>query len=140
MAMFRRFFAAQQNGGDFEQGTVKVSFDFALLHQSEKAAFIFFPCAPALLVRVQHHVGRGQQRLMNVFRSANLAKEEFQIVSFGEASQLRGIVQTDVDESTNAGVSESFEELPRRFLGETDGIDFHLSWLTSANKLSWGCA
>jgi hypothetical protein len=92
VAMFRRFFAAQQNRGDLEQRPVHVALDFALAHQRQETALVFFPSASALLVAVEHLLGGGEQRLVYIFRFADLAEKELQIVFLGEAGQLRGVV------------------------------------------------
>jgi hypothetical protein len=127
MAMLRSLFAAQKNGGDFEQSPVQIPLDFALAHERQELVLILSPLALAFLVSIEHLLGGSEQRDVNVFRLTDLPKKKCEIVSFGETSQLRGIVQANVEEPANAGCSEGFKEFPRRFLGKTDGIDFHVS-------------
>jgi hypothetical protein len=125
--MLRCFFAAQKNGGNFKQSPVQIALNFPLSHERQELVLILFPLALAFLVSVEHLLGGSEQRDVDVFRLTNLPKKKCEVVSFGETSQLRGIVQANVQEPANSGASEDFEEFPRRFLGETDGIDFHVS-------------
>jgi hypothetical protein len=127
MAMLRCLFAAQKNGGDFKQSPVQIALDFALSHKRQELVLIVLPLALAFLVSVEHLLGWSEQRDVDVFRLTDLSKKKCEIVSFGETSQLGRIVQANIEEAANAGASEGFEEFPRRFLGETDGIDFHVS-------------
>lgn len=125
--MLRGLFAAQKNGGDLKQSPIQIALDFALSHERQELILVLFPRALAFLVSIEHLLGGSEQRDVNVFCLTDLPKKKCKIVSFGETSQLRRIIQANIDEAANAGASDGFEEFPRRFLGKTDGIDFHVS-------------
>src|SRR5262249_3987804 len=117
--------AAQQDAGDGEQRPVHLLLDLAFRHQVEELLLVILPAPFRLLVGIEHLPRRGQQRLVHVVGVAHLAQEERQVVALGEAGKLRHVVQSHVDESSNAVSSEDAEELGGVFLGETDRKDFH---------------
>jgi hypothetical protein len=60
-----------------------------------------------------------RQRLVPVLRLADLLQEERQVLPFGEASQLRKIVEPDIEQTPDAHALQNAEELLCRLLSET---------------------
>src|SRR5450759_3302495 len=137
MAVLGRRLAAQKRRGRSEHRSVQVLFNFPFRHELEEAIFVIGPRAFALLECLQHFLSGRKQGLVPVFRVANCTHEEGEVIPLGEARQLRYVVQTDVQQTPDAGALQKSEELLCRFFRETDGIDFHAGTVSYSNSASW---
>jgi hypothetical protein len=63
---------------------------------------------------------------MNILDITDFLNEIRQIGFFGEARELRNVVQTNVDKRFDSRLSERGEKLLGRFFGEPDREDLHL--------------
>ena len=87
---------ATQEAALFEKVFGDGGFDAALSHEPEKIPFVGGPIAFLLLVGVQKFLSGRKVRHMDVVDAGDSVQEIFQVVLFGEARQLRNVVQTDV--------------------------------------------
>jgi hypothetical protein len=115
--------AAKQYRRDVEEVPVQRFFDPALPQEVEERPLVVGPSA-ALPVGVQDLTRRGEQGFVNVLGAAQLFQEERQVGPAGEPGEPGRVVQPDVEETPDTGISQRSEELRRRLLRETDRIDF----------------
>src|SRR5262249_29257495 len=87
-----------------------------------------------LLVAVEHLLRRRQQRFVAIVGAAELIEEEGQVLSLGEAGELRDIIQADVDQPLDPGAPQGPEEFQGRLPAETDRIDVHPTALDPASR------
>lgn len=125
VAVLGRAFAAQQDCGHLEQRTVERAGDVALIQKPLVGQFVLRPIDAALLVCVEQLLCRRQKRLLLVVSPDELAQKERQVVALCERGELRGVVESCVDQPTDPGASEAAEEVLGRALGETDRVDLH---------------
>ena len=71
----------------------------SLSHEFQELLFVFRPNDLLALVSVQHLLRGRQFRQMDIFHSANGLQKETQIVALGKTCQLRGIIQSDIDDA-----------------------------------------
>src|SRR5919112_1633792 len=79
---------------------------------------------PALPQEFEEFPGWGEPWFVNVLGTAQFLQEEREVGAAGESGEPGRVVQPHVEESPDAGVLQSPEELGRRLLREADGIDF----------------
>src|SRR5260221_4978967 len=121
---------------------IQALIDSALGKERQEAAFVLRPAALGLLVGSKQLLRGCEQRLVNILCLADHAEKVGQIVALGKAGELRGIVEPNVYQSSDAHSSEGFEELGCGFLGETGRIDLHAtssSWLMFGSSNSESC-
>ena len=118
-------FAAEQHGRDQERVLIKMALDLPFAHQSGEHAGVIVPTSFLLLVSIEHTLRWGKQRFMDVACAEDRTQEVCQIVALGKARQLGTVVEPHVHQTAYSGFFQNAEELLCRFLGETDGIDFH---------------
>ena len=112
--------------------------NFSIANEAQVGFGVLAPIAFALFECVENILGRRQQRLMLVFRAADLFQEIRQIRLLREPCQLRGIIQPHVQQALDAMRLQCAEKLSGAFLGETDAVDLHWSSSSSANNA--GCS
>lgn len=79
--MFGRGLTAEQNGRYIEEIAAHARLYTTFAHKFNETAFIVCPTAPPLFVLVQHLLGWGQQRLVDVFRVTQLAQKVGEIIA-----------------------------------------------------------
>ena len=102
MAVMRLVFRTEETRA-IEHLGLEATFDLPFQHQPQKALLVCPPVALLFLVRLEHGVGRREQRLVHVLNASDLPEEVGEIVGLGEAGELRGVVQTDVDDLPHTG-------------------------------------
>ncbi len=112
VTMLGSILAAQQTI-TIEEFSAQHLSDTARLHQLSESARVFIPFALGLDEVVQDVLGRRQVRKMEVADSCNGSEEEFQVASFGEAGNLRGVVQTHIHHTPDPSALKPREELFR---------------------------
>ena len=119
MALTRLRLAAKQ-AGVVEMPRVDVFGDGPLVQQRNEPPLVLFPSQRFLLVGVED-VARGRQLgVVLVVDVRDDVQKILQVAAFGEAGQLRDVVQPHVDQTLDAGFRERGEELLGRLAGETD--------------------
>ncbi len=63
---------------------------------------------------------------MLILGAANRSGEVSEVLPFCESGQLRNVVQSNVENALNAGLSQSLEEVLGRTLCKTDCGDLHV--------------
>jgi hypothetical protein len=118
------FFTAEKAGGVQDFG-VEVAFDFARGHEVEEAFFVVGPGGWhfAFFVGIEHFLGGGEDGEVEVLDVEDGVEEVGEVVFFGEAGELGGVVEADVDEAFGAGALEVGEKVAGGFLGEAGGED-----------------
>ena len=137
MAALRRGLAAQEHGWDSEEVPVQRHFDPALPHEGREVLFVTRPSYDALPVRLEHLPGRGELGFVEILRAAEFLQKEREVGAPGEAGELGGVVQPDVEEALDPGSLQSPEELGRRLPRKTDRIDFRGLTSASGNRTGW---
>ena len=125
MALLCRVFTAQEHGARAKLLRVDPVFDLPKDHQVDEPLLVLRPTHLFVLIRLEQLLCRCQQWLVAIGRSAQLSEEPFKVVAFGKASELRNVVDPDVNQPINAGDSELSEELASAVLRETDRTDLH---------------
>jgi len=105
MAVLGRRLATQQYSRCREQGSVDVLIHLALVHEPQEVAGIVVPACAVFLVISQNLLSGGEQRFMEIVRAAYLFQEEWEVGAFGENCELGGVVEANVYERLDAGVS-----------------------------------
>lgn len=72
-------------------------FNVTFGYQIKKLVLVNVPCATILLVLIQDILSRRQVGYMLIAQAANLLCEILQIVSFSKASELRNIVEANIN-------------------------------------------
>ena len=125
VAVVGRRLAAQQGRRDIEQVGIEFGLDAALLDEVEEQRGVHVPASLLFFVGVEHLLRRREADFVQVLGPAQFLQEEGQIVPFGEGRQLRDVVQSNIDQSSDAVSSELSEEVGGCGLRKTDRKDFH---------------
>lgn len=80
---------------------------------------------------------RGEPGFVEVFGAAELLQEEREVGAPGEPGELGRVVQPHIEEKLDTAIIQRSEELGRRFLRETDRVDFRGLTSVSGNKTGW---
>jgi hypothetical protein len=122
MAFLRAGFGAEKRdlGGPRER--VETCGDTALFHHCEKIRFIGGPILGAA-ISLEKFRRRGEQRLVEVFNSADFSQKEGEVRMLGEAGELAAAILANVDDLLDSGVREQSEEFLGGFSGEADGAE-----------------
>ena len=86
MAVLGPRLAAQQDCRNLEQSPIQRLLNPAMREQREEARRVLVPTPFALLVSVEHLLGRGEREIVNVVGSADRFQKELKIVALSEAS------------------------------------------------------
>ncbi len=95
MTMMRLMFAAEK-AAVVNQRFFYGFFNPPLCHEVEKLGLIVCPWTSILFVSVKHLLGGSKFRSVNIFHSANLIGEIFEIVPLGKTRELRNIIQANI--------------------------------------------
>jgi len=137
MAVFRRHFAAEEDGPPKEAIFGKLQLNLPAAHEGEEGLFVDIPTALVLLKSIENVLRGSEQWFMLIFRGANLMKKKWQVGGFRKSGQLRCIVEPHIEQALDAVRLQRAEELAGAFLGKTDAVDLHLSSSSSANRAGW---
>jgi hypothetical protein len=136
VAMLGPGLAAQQYRGSVKEVPVQRLLYPALPQKFEEYPLVVRPY-PALPVRVEDLAGWGEPWFVKVLGAAQFLKEERKVGATGEPGEPGRVVQPHVEESPDADVLQSPEELGRRLLREADRIDFRGLASVSGNRAGW---
>ena len=124
VALVGLVFAAEQ-AAVVEQRGVQGFLDAALAHEVEEALLVGGPIDLGLPVGGEQHLRGREGRNVGVVHAADLPQEPRQVVPFGEARQLRRVVEAHVHHALHAGAAQQVEEALGGLLGEADGEQAH---------------
>ena len=123
VAMLGCGLAAKQHRRNLEETSIQRLLDVALAQEIQVRPLVVRPSA-TVPISVEDLARRGEPGLVDVLRIAELLQEERQVGPAGEPGEPGRVVQPDVEETPDTGISQRSEELRRRPLRETDRIDF----------------
>src|SRR5579862_8394406 len=92
-------FTAEQDGRFLERSVADAILNLSLVHEIQKRLLIGLPAALLFLVLIEHLLRWREERLVLVRRATNLVQEEAQVVFFCKASELRNVVETNIEET-----------------------------------------
>ena len=103
VTMVRPFLAAKQAAA-VEEIPREVFLDSPLSHESQECILVGVPGSLVLFESIEDILRRGENRFVHVIDSSDRVQEVFDVIAFGEASELRTVVQTNIDDPLYTGV------------------------------------
>src|ERR1035441_1237970 len=97
--MFRGWLTAQEHGFPRKALFIESGLDVSGAHEGKKAFFVGIPAALALFISVEHFLRWREQGLMFISCAADLTQEVSQVRLLGEGGELRGVIQSYVEEA-----------------------------------------
>lgn len=101
-------------------------FDLSVRHQLQKRILIDSPIPLVAFERFEDVICRRQKGLVDIFSSAKLPEKIGEVACLGEASQLRRVVQADVDYCLSAGLTNPVKKVRSICFCETNRCDVYL--------------
>lgn len=113
VAPFRRRLAAEEHCLGLKSMRVEDAGDAALHHQVAECGLVLGPGDLLLPVGVEHRLRRREAQIVLVRSAADRFEEVGEVLGLRETRELRGVVQSYVQESADSSSLEALEEVAR---------------------------
>ena len=114
---------ATKKASRVEYGGIEVILHPARRHEVEEARDVISPRQTVLFISLEKLRAGREQRDVLVLDTEDGRQEIFEVVALGEARDLAGVVESNVQHAADAGRAKGFKEPLGRFRREADGAD-----------------
>ena len=119
MAMMGLILGTQQTSA-FEHFGFEPVLDLALRHQPHERILVDTPVAFVAFEGFENVIRRGEKRLMRLLRAADRLHKISEVIGFRKTSELRRIMEPNVDHLLYVRALQPVEKSGSRGLGEAD--------------------